>query len=114
MLLPDQFSFQKDRLSTFSMAEQFALEHLQDISHNIRDLYGKLLVNKEQLIESHELTQVNLKLSILGGKIEKFEQGFQSYFYSVLEDKSKHEKLLESYEGFAESLRSNFQNLQKN
>lgn len=114
ILLPDQFSFQKDPLSTFSMAEQFALEHLQDISHNIRALYSKLLVNKEQLIDPNELTQVNLKLSILSGKIEKFEQGFQSYFYSVLEDKSKHEKLLDSYITFAETLRSDFQNLQKN
>ena len=84
ILLPEEFAFQKDPMSTFSMAEQFALEHLQDISHNIRDLYSKLLINKEQLIDHEALSQVNLKLTLLAGKIEKFEQGFQSYFYSLL------------------------------
>ena len=113
ILLPDQFSFQKDPLSTFSMAEQFALEHLQDISYNIRALYGKLLINKELLIQSEELTQVNMKLSILAGKIEQFQQGFQSYFYTVLEDKKNFERMLEPYATYLESLQDNFQNLRK-
>lgn len=113
ILLPDEFAFQKDPMSTFSMAEQFALEHLQDISHNIRALYNKLLVNKEQLVDPDELTQVNLKLSILSGKIEKFEQGFQSYFYPTLEDKSAFEETLSTYIGYATDLQSRFENLQK-
>ena len=113
ILLPEDFSFQKDPMSTFSMAEQFALEHLQDISHNIRALYNKLLVNKEMLVDPDELTQVNLKLSILAGKIEKFEQGFQSYFYSTLEDKDTFEQVLVSYSNFANDLQSKFENLQK-
>lgn len=112
ILLPEDFAFQKDPLSTFSMAEQFALEHLQDIRHNIADLYNKLLVNKEQLIEPAELTQVNMKLNLLNGKIEKFKQGFQSYFYTLLEDKNTHEKLLLRYFDFAEDLKERYQNLQ--
>jgi hypothetical protein len=113
ILLPDQFAFQKDPLSTFSMAEQFALEHLQDISHNIRTLYDKLLTNKEQLVDPDELRQVNLKLSILAGKIEKFEQGFQSYFYSLLEDKKNHEEILEQFFSFFDLLNHNFHNIRK-
>lgn len=112
ILLPDQFAFQKDPMSTFSMAEQFALEHLQDISHNIRALYNKLLVNKEMLIEPDELTQVNLKLSILYGKIEKFESGLQSYFYTLLEDKKSHEEALVSYSEFLNLLQVQYDNLQ--
>ncbi len=113
ILLPEEFSFQKDPLSTFSMAEQFALEHLQDIRYNIRDLYNKLLVNKEQLIDPVELTQVNMKLNLLNGKIEKFQQGFQSYFYTLLEDKKEHEKILLRYFDFAEDLKEKYQNLEK-
>ena len=113
ILLPEDFSFQKDPLSTFSMAEQFALEHLQDIRHNIRDLYGKLLVNKEQLVDPDELTQVNMKLNLLSGKIEKFEQGFQSYFYTLLEDKKNHENILVQYVNFSDALQDQFPNLEK-
>ncbi len=113
ILLPEDFAFQKDPLSTFSMAEQFALEHLQDIRHNIRDLYGKLLVNKEHLVEHEQLEQVNLKLSLLAGKIDQFEQGFQSYFYPLLEDKKIHEANLVSFFDFSEKLNQDFQNLEK-
>ena len=113
ILLPEDFAFQKDPLSTFSMAEQFALEHLQDIRHNIRDLYAKLLINKDQLVDHDELSQVNLKIRLLAGKIEKFEQGFQSYFYPLLEDTKNHEALLVKYADFSEDLRLNYQNLEK-
>lgn len=113
ILLPEDFSFQKDPLSTFSMAEQFALEHLQDIRHNIRDLYGKLLVNKEQLVDHDQLKQVNLKLHLLAGKIDQFEQGFQSYFYPVLEDKKIHEENLVPFVDFSEKLTQDYQNLEK-
>lgn len=111
--LPEEFAFQKDLMSTFSMAEQFALEHLQDISHNIRELYSKLLINKEQLIDHEALSQVNLKLTLLAGKIDQFEQGFQSYFYSLLEDKKVHEEKLVQFLDFSEDLRQNYQNLER-
>lgn len=110
-LMPEDFAFQKDILATFSMAEQFALEYLQDLRGTIRNLYDQLLVNKEHFVEPDELRQVNLRLSLLAGKIEKFQLGFDTYFSPLEEDAESFNQLLINYYDVFNNLISKYKNL---